>query len=89
MCNYFSIFDNLILSSHLFESIEFLGVSNSNFSGYQICQQIVHKIVEFHLHFQLKSKQEGKTSYLKQETNLKMSKQLSKNKIKQTILYST
>ena len=31
-----------------------------NFWGYQICQQTVHKIAKFHLHFQLKWKREVK-----------------------------
>ena len=31
-----------------------------NFWGYQTCQLTVHKIAKFHLHFQLKSKQELK-----------------------------
>ena len=34
---------------------------------YQICQQSVHKITKCNKHFQLKSKWEGKTSYLWQE----------------------
>ena len=38
--------------------LEILG--NFEFWGYQICQQNVHKITEFHSHFQLKSQWEGR-----------------------------
>ena len=40
--------------------LEILG--NFEFSGYQICQQTVHKITKFHSHFQLKSKREGRNN---------------------------
>ena len=45
---------------HEFQSGNF---GQLNFWEYQICQQTVHKIAKFHLHFQLKSKREVKTSY--------------------------
>ena len=38
-------------------------LANFEFLSYQICQQTVHKITKFHLHFQLESRWENKTSY--------------------------
>ena len=58
-----------------------------NFWEYQTCQQTVHKIVKFHSHFQLKSKQEliVKLAIFDKKINLKILKQLSRNKNKQII----
>ena len=38
-------------------------LTNFELLEYQIFQQTVHKITTFHSHFQLKSKQKGKTGY--------------------------
>ena len=38
-------------------------LANFEFLGHQICQQTVHRITRFRLHFQLKSKRESKSSY--------------------------
>ena len=45
-------------------------LANFKFWGYQICQQTFHKIIEFHLHFRLKSKWEDKTKALVKLANI-------------------
>ena len=55
-------------------------LANFEFWGYQICQQIVHKITEFHSHFQLKSQWEGGNNAFWQAISSELSEELSTNK---------
>ena len=56
---------------------------NSSLRRDQICQQTVHKFSTFHLHFQLNSKHNGKTSYNWQEIYSKFQNNYQRTKVNQ------